>query len=65
MMDSFEIIFYSDNCCGQQKNQFMFSMYMYTLANFKIKSITHTFLMTEHTQNNSVHSVIEKEIRNI
>lgn len=24
-----EITFYSDNCCGQQKNQFIFSMYMY------------------------------------
>ncbi|KAL0830044.1 hypothetical protein ABMA28_003502 [Loxostege sticticalis] len=25
------ITFYSDNCCGQQKNQFVFSMYIYEL----------------------------------
>lgn len=25
--DNLEIVFYSDNCCGRQKNQFMFSMY--------------------------------------
>ncbi|XP_045778740.1 uncharacterized protein LOC123876489 [Maniola jurtina] len=60
-----EIVFYSDNCCGQQKNQFMFSMYMYALANFRIKSITHKFLISGHTQNenDNVHSVIEKEVR--
>ncbi|XP_030764271.1 uncharacterized protein LOC115888640 [Sitophilus oryzae] len=60
-----EIVFYSDNCCGQQKNQFIFSMYMYALANLKIKSITHKFLIAGHTQNenDSVHSVIEKEVK--
>ena len=38
---------------------------MYALANFKIKSISHKFLITGHTQNenDSVHSVIEKEIK--
>lgn len=60
-----EIVFYSDNCCGQQKNQYMFSMYMYALSNFPIKSITHKFLITGHTQNenDNVHSVIEKEVK--
>lgn len=60
-----EIIFYSDNCCGQQKNQFMFSLYMYALANLSIKSITHKFLISGHTQNenDNVHSVIEKSVK--
>lgn len=61
-----EFVFYSDNCCGQQKNKFIFSMYIFTLMKHsKIKSITHKYLITGHTQNegDSVHSVIEKAIK--
>lgn len=27
--DNLEIVFYSDNCCGQQKNKFIMGMYLY------------------------------------
>ncbi|KAL4714260.1 hypothetical protein ACJJTC_009612 [Scirpophaga incertulas] len=59
-------MFYSDNCCGQQKNQFIFSMYIYAVQNLpNIKSITHKFLIKGHTQNegDSVHSTIERQIK--
>lgn len=61
-----DIIFYSDNCCGQQKNKFIISMYMYAVSTFAhINSITHKFLIKGHTQNegDSVHSVIERSIK--
>ncbi|CAH2095603.1 unnamed protein product [Euphydryas editha] len=63
--DNLQLIFYSDNCCGQQKNQYMFCMYLYALCNYKIQSITHKFLITGHTQNenDNVHSVIEKQVK--
>jgi hypothetical protein len=63
--DNLEIILYSDNCCGQQKNKFIICVYLYAVTNFKIKSITHKFLVTGHTQNegDAVHSVIEKHIK--
>lgn len=40
-------------------------MYYYAVSTLSIKSITHTFLVRGHTQNeaDSVHSVIEKNIR--
>lgn len=63
--DKLDIIFYSDNCCGQQKNKFIISMYMYAVSTLDyISSITHKFLIKGHTQNegDSVHSVIEKSI---
>nr|CAI5833693.1 unnamed protein product [Callosobruchus analis] len=59
-----DLIFYSDNC--QQKNRFMFSMYLYAVQKFpQIKSITHKFLIKGHSQNegDSVHSVIERSIK--
>ena len=27
----FDIVFYSDNCCGQQKNNFMLAMYQWAI----------------------------------
>jgi len=60
-----DVVFYSDNCCGQQKNQFMISLYQYAIKKLGfINSITHTFLIKGHTQNegDSVHSVIEKTV---
>lgn len=64
-VDDIEFIFYSDNCGGQQKNKYLFSMYLYAIENFPIKSITHNFLIRGHSQNegDSVHSTIEKQIR--
>lgn len=61
-----DIVFYSDNCCGQQKNKYLVAMYIYVLKKFTtVNSITHKYLITGHTQNegDSVHSTIEKEIK--
>lgn len=61
-----DLIFYSDNCCGQQKNKFMLSMYLYAVQHFHyIRSITHKFLVKGHSQNegDSVHAVIERQIK--
>lgn len=65
--DDLEVMLYSDNCCGQQKNSFVFGMYMYANQILKIKSITHKFLIKGHTQNegDNVHSVIEKKVKSI
>lgn len=63
--EDFDIVFYSDNCCGQQKNKFMLAMYQYAINEFpKIKSITHKFLIKGHTQNegDAVHSIIQRNI---
>lgn len=58
-----EVIFYSDNCCGQNKNKYIAAMYLYAVQVYDIPSITHKFLITGHTQNegDSMHSCIEKE----
>lgn len=64
--DDINIVFYSDNCCGQNKNKYATTMYMYAIhALDKIKSITHKFLIKGHSQNeaDNVHSLIEKEIK--
>lgn len=61
-----DVVFYSDNCAGQQKNKFMFCLYIYavkTIAN--LNSVTHKYLIKGHTQNegDSAHSQIEREVR--
>lgn len=63
--EDLEIIFYSDNCCGQQKNQFIIGMYIYAVLHLNIKCITHKFLIRGHTQNegDAVHSLIEKQVK--
>lgn len=57
------IIFYSDNCCGQNKNRYIFGLYLYAVMTMDIESITHKYLIVGHTQNegDSMHSLIEKE----
>ena len=63
-----DIIFYSDNCSGQQKNKFMISLYQYAIRKHpNIKSISHKFLIRGHTQNegDSAHSTIEREVNRI
>lgn len=59
-----DVIFYSDNCCGQQKNRFVFAMYHFAVTKLNINSIQHNFLIRGHTQNegDTAHSVIEKAI---
>lgn len=66
------VIFYSDNCSAQNKNQFLLYMYIYILINsiqqnLKLKSITHNYLIKGHTQNegDSMHSTIEKQMNKI
>lgn len=60
-----EVIFYSDNCCGQNKNKYITSLYMFAVQTLNIKSITHKFLIKGHTQNeaDSVHSLIQRQIQ--
>jgi len=57
------IIFYSDNCAGQNKNKFIATLYMYATMKLSIPSITHTFLLCGHSQNegDAMHACIEKE----
>ncbi|KAI8420441.1 hypothetical protein MSG28_008931 [Choristoneura fumiferana] len=60
-----DVVFYSDNCCGQQKNKFMLAMYQYAINEYpKLKSITHKFLIKGHTQNegDAIHSTIQRNI---
>lgn len=54
------IILYSDNCGGQNRSRFVFSMLEYAANTLKI-DITHRFLEKGHTQNerDSMHVTIE------
>lgn len=59
------IIFYTDNCSGQNKNKFLFALYLYAVSTLSsINGITHKYLIRGHTQNDAdnVHSVIERQI---
>ncbi|KAL4716699.1 hypothetical protein ACJJTC_004818 [Scirpophaga incertulas] len=58
------LILYSDNCAGQNKNKFIVALYLYAVTHLNINSITHKFLIKGHTQNegDNIHSLIEKEI---
>ncbi|KAG5882971.1 hypothetical protein JTB14_026429 [Gonioctena quinquepunctata] len=61
-----DVIIHSDNCCGQQKNEYILSAYAYAVNKLsKITSITHKFLICGHTQNegDNVHGVIEKQVK--
>lgn len=60
-----DFIFYSDNCCGQQKNKYLLTAYAYAVQKMNVNSITHKFLIRGHSQNegDNVHSVIEKQVR--
>lgn len=55
-----EFSFYSDNCAGQNRNRFIYSMWEYAAFIHKV-NIRHTFLEKGHTQNegDSVHATIE------
>lgn len=58
-----EIILYSDNCSGQNKNKFIVCLYLYAVQKLDIPKITHKFLITGHSQNegDNMHSLIEKQ----
>lgn len=55
-----KVILYSDNCGGQNRNRFIFSMFAFAATHFQIE-IIHRFLEEGHTQNegDSMHAVIE------
>ncbi|CAH1983229.1 unnamed protein product [Acanthoscelides obtectus] len=61
-----EFSFFSDNCSGQNRNRFLYSLYSYLSQKYQIK-IKHTYLEKGHTQSEGdcVHSVIERAARNI
>lgn len=54
--------FWSDNCGAQNKNRYLYGMYMAAAAKFDIK-IVHKYLMTGHTSNDAdgMHSLIERK----
>lgn len=56
---------YSDNCSGQNRNRFIFSMYLFVSRTLHLE-IIHRFLQTGHTQNegDSMHACIEKNMKN-
>lgn len=60
-----DISFYSDNCSGQNRNRFVFALYVHASLKLNIK-VTHRFLQKGHTQNegDSMHSCIEKSKKN-
>jgi hypothetical protein len=62
-----DVVLYTDNCGGQQKNQFMVALYLYMVQTMDIASLTHKFLIKGHTQNlcDNIHSVIERKIERV
>ncbi|KAK3910145.1 putative ATP-dependent RNA helicase DHX34 [Frankliniella fusca] len=58
------IIIYSDSCSGQNKNQFLYTMYYMVAMKYQV-NIIHRYLEKGHTQNecDSVHARIEKKIK--
>lgn len=65
--DPIDVIFYSDNCGGQNKNKSTIFMYHKAVNYFKnINSITHKYLIVGHTMNegDNVHACIERAIKN-
>ena len=62
-----DIIFWSDNCAGQNKNKFMIALYLYAVQKYYLDSIAHKFLIKEHTQNegDSAHSLVERQIKRL
>ena len=59
-------VFYSDNCGGQNRNQFYAATLWYALNKFILSSIHHIkYLEKGHTQNenDSIHAAIETSSR--
>lgn len=63
--EKLNVISYSNNCCGQQKNCFMLLVYLFSVTKYPfVNYITHKFLVKRHSQNegDSVYSVIESTV---
>ncbi|XP_045454105.1 uncharacterized protein LOC123667070 [Melitaea cinxia] len=65
---SLDIVFYSDNCAGQQKNKTIIAIYLFALQKFpNLQTITHKYLIKGHTQNegDAAHSLIERQVKKL
>ena len=62
-----EIILYSDNCGGQNRNRYFLTMLSYAKKVFNFTKIEHKFLERGHTQNenDSVHATIEHKSKHL
>ena len=60
-----KILFYSDGCGGQNKNRYIFALYLLAAKELHL-DITHKFFFTGHSQNegDSMHSCIERNLKN-
>lgn len=60
-----KISFYSDGCTGQNKNRFVFALYLFAANKFKLE-IIHRFFESGHSQNegDSMHACIERAMKN-
>lgn len=56
-----EVIYYSDSCTGQQKNIQFCTMFLYSVTNLPIETITHNYFERGHSQmeGDSVDTTIE------
>lgn len=56
--------FYFDGCGGQNKNRFIFALYIYIVKMMQM-TITHRFFTTGHGQSegDSMHSTVERELK--
>ena len=63
-----KLYFVTDGCCGQFKNQFVASMFLYaTRTLHHVQEINHIFLESGHSQQegDSMHSCIEKAAKHL
>ena len=62
-----DIDFFSDNTAAQNRNRYVAFSVWYAQKNIGFSSICHTFLEVGHTEteNDNVHSVIERRTRDI
>lgn len=58
--------FYSDNCGGQNRNRFLFVIYVFASVKYKV-TIKHRFLEKGHTQNegDSIHAAVERKSKGL
>lgn len=65
--DKKNLIFYSDNTVSQNKNRYVFAMYLFCIQTMQIETITHKYLIAGHTENeaDNIHSCIEREKQRI
>ena len=61
------LVIWSDNCCGQNKNKYVLFMYMYMVHIGLVKSVRHKFVATGHSflQCDRDFGLIEKEGKKI